>query len=181
MLCDKCGKNEATVFFKQVINNKETTQHLCNECAEGIMDIGNFSLDKFFSGSHLNSPFESTFGGFGGQVIKCPVCGMTYADFSQTGKLGCSECYRTFEDRILPMVKSIHGKNLHNGKSKNVSCAETVAERGEKAIAENESKFYEKIALQKQLRELVKAERFEEAAKVRDEIKRIDDELSNAK
>ena len=61
MLCDKCGKNEATVFVKQVINNKETKQHLCKECAEGIMDIGNFSLDKFFSGSHLNSPFESAF------------------------------------------------------------------------------------------------------------------------
>lgn len=181
MLCDKCGKNEATVFVKQVINNKETKQHLCKECAEGIMDIGNFSLDKFFSGSHLNSPFESAFGSLGGQVVKCPVCGITYNDFSKTGKLGCSECYNTFSDRVLPMVRSIHGKNQHVGKVKNGQCCVETEKEEPKVTAENESKFYEKMALQKQLQELVKAEEFEEAAKVRDQIKALDDELNGVK
>ena len=63
MLCDKCGKNNATVYIKQIINNKETTQHLCEQCASEIMDIGNFSLDKFFNdfGDFGKTYFGQTF------------------------------------------------------------------------------------------------------------------------
>ena len=184
MLCDKCGKNNATVFVKQVINNKETTQHLCEQCASEIMDIGNFSLDKFFNNPHFGSPFEPALGGWQEKVLKCPVCGMSYADFSQTGKLGCSECYNTFSERILPMVRSIHGKNHHVGKVKNSQCSAEAAVVADKTEARpvnsaDEAKFYEKIALQKQLQDLVMAEKFEEAAQVRDKIKAIDDELNH--
>lgn len=178
MLCDKCGKNNATVFVKQMINNQETTQHLCEQCASEVMDIGNFSLDKFFNGEHFGSFFENPFGARVEQLPKCPVCGMTYADFCNTGKLGCSECYSAFAAKLLPMVKSIHGKDLHMGKVKNGQCSgcgsQVVAAPG----GENDAKFYEKLALQKQLQDLVKAEKFEEAAKVRDQIKALEAELS---
>lgn len=185
MLCDKCGKNNATVYIKQIINNKETTQHLCEQCASEIMDIGNFSLDKFFNdfgdfgktyfGQTSAAPFlGSDFADLNSNVLKCPVCGRTYNDFRRSGKLGCSECYATFGDRVLPVIKSIHGKNQHVGKVKNVSCSDCGSASYKPQTKEDEDKFYEKLALQKQLQELIKSENFEEAAKVRDQIKAIE-------
>lgn len=186
MLCDKCGKNNASVFFKQVINDKETTMHLCDQCANEVMDIGNFSLDKFFNDfgssyfSSSETPFlGSDYGSVGNGSLKCPVCGMSYGDFSRSGKLGCSECYSTFANRILPVVKSIHGRNKHVGKIKD-SCCQCADTNNKKTLSEEEqSKFYEKMALQKQLQELIKSEKFEEAATVRDKIKAIESELQN--
>lgn len=183
MLCDKCGKNNATVYVKQIINNKETVQHLCEQCAHEIMDIGNFSLDKFFNNSYFEdafaSPLGGSFGGLGESLLKCPVCGMTYNDFSHSGKLGCSECYTTFGDRILPVVKSIHGKNQHVGKVRDGQCTDCGSAVGQPASPEQEGKYYEKLALQKQLQELIKTEKFEEAAEVRDKIKAIDEVLND--
>ena len=33
MLCEKCGKNEANVYIKNVVNGETTEMHLCGECA----------------------------------------------------------------------------------------------------------------------------------------------------
>ena len=33
MLCEKCGKNEANVYIKNIVNGKVTEQHLCSACA----------------------------------------------------------------------------------------------------------------------------------------------------
>lgn len=177
MLCDKCGKNNATVFVKQVINNKETTQHLCEQCASEVMDIGNFALDKFFNGAHFGSFLENSFGGGEEQLQKCPVCGMTYDDFCRSGRLGCSECYSAFAAKLLPMVKGIHGKDLHVGKVKNSQCSSCGSQVTTAPGGVDDAKFYEKLALQKQLQDLVKTEQFEEAAKVRDRIKELETEL----
>ncbi len=186
MLCDKCGKNEATVFVKQVINNKETTQHLCRDCAREIMDIGDFSLDKFFNdfhhsyfGTSPHMPLGSSWDSSAEQVIHCPVCGMSYRDFRKSGRLGCSECYTTFADRLLPTVQSIHGKDHHVGKVKDGSCSHCDQPTERPAGGKQEAQYYEKLALQKQLQELIRAEKFEEAAKVRDEIKAIEESLNH--
>ena len=36
MLCQNCGKNEATTHIKQVINGDTAERHLCSECAEHL-------------------------------------------------------------------------------------------------------------------------------------------------
>lgn len=45
----------------------------------------------------------------------CPRCGMTFAEFSRTGLLGCAECYNAFRARILPTVQRLQGSLLHKG------------------------------------------------------------------
>jgi len=34
MLCDECKKNEAIIHFTQIVNNKVSKYHLCQECAK---------------------------------------------------------------------------------------------------------------------------------------------------
>jgi len=34
MLCDKCKRNSAKVYFKKTENNKEVEYFLCRECAK---------------------------------------------------------------------------------------------------------------------------------------------------
>ena len=37
MKCDRCGKNEATFYYKSNINGRVTETHLCPDCA-GLCD-----------------------------------------------------------------------------------------------------------------------------------------------
>ena len=36
MKCEKCQKNEATVFYRENINGKEAKYHLCPKCASEL-------------------------------------------------------------------------------------------------------------------------------------------------
>jgi len=91
-------------------------------------------------------------------VLKCPNCKMTYADFKKIGRLGCGECYVTFKKYLGPLLKRIHGSSQHIGKSP--SKVTRVLK--------------EKIDLQElrlKLQKAIENEAFEEAARIRDQIK----------
>ncbi len=173
MLCDKCGKNEASVFMKQVINNHQTTQHLCEHCAAELMDIGNLSLGKFF-GDNLSTLFESR----PNTSLTCPVCGMSYADYKQSGLLGCGECYNAFAQLLEPSIKGIHGRSIHTGKgrlpeAKPAAAAAPAAGRSGSVDEDILRAHPEILAMQERLAQLIKEEKFEEAAIVRDQIKAL--------
>jgi len=175
MLCDKCGKNEASVFMKQVINNKQTTQHLCEHCAAELMDIGNLSLGKFFADG-----VGTVFGSRKQVKHACPVCGMTYAEYNKKGLLGCSECYNTFARELESSIFAIHGKTVHTGKGRlpEVAAPAAAPVQAEKPAAKPEEEDIlrqhpELIVMQEKLQELIKEEKFEEAAIVRDQTKAI--------
>ena len=114
MLCDKCGKNNATTHIKQIINGVVTERNLCSSCAaeEGY--------SKFPHGG-LADMLASMFGDISGLGIesnetRCPVCGSRFSDIAETGKAGCAECYKTFYSELLPYLKRVHGSVKHVGK-----------------------------------------------------------------
>ena len=39
MRCDRCGRNEATFYYKSNINGKVTQIHLCPQCAEELLSL----------------------------------------------------------------------------------------------------------------------------------------------
>ena len=117
MLCDKCGKNNATTHIKQIINGVVTERNLCSSCAaeEGY--------SKFPHGG-LADMLASMFGDISGLGIesnetRCPVCGSRFSDIAETGKAGCAECYKTFYSELLPYLKRVHGSVKHIGKVPN--------------------------------------------------------------
>ena len=161
MLCDKCGKNNATTHIKQIINGGVTEHDLCSACAakEGFGKFSNGSLAEM-----LSSMFGdiSTIGA-GTKATHCPVCGATFADIAETGKVGCADCYRTFYSELLPYLKRVHGTVKHTGKIPNST---PLAEKSQEETVET---------LRMELNRLVSEEKFEEAAVVRDKIKKLEE------
>lgn len=163
MLCQNCGKNEATTHIKQVVNGETTQSHLCSSCAEhlGYVDMFSgfgFNLDKFFGGIlSENLPLLG-----GEKEEKCPKCGYTFTDIVKSGKVGCADCYRKFYDRLLPSLQSIHGKIKHTGKQAMV--VHSPAETKINPIAK----------LKEDLQKAIEEQNFEQAAVLRDRIKEME-------
>ncbi len=166
MLCQNCGKNEATTHIKQVINGDTAQRHLCSECAEhlGYGDVfsgfgfdisglfGNFFGDAVHS---LNTPRK---------VTRCSKCGYSFNDIVRDGRVGCAECYKTFYNELKPSIQRIHGQVHHNGK-----IASTV-----EPVTEQESTASEIDELKSKMDEAIKTQNFELAAQLRDRIKELE-------
>lgn len=160
MLCDICGENEATVHLTEIIDDQMAELHLCEECAKkkSLEMEQHFGLADLLAGlAGLGKQFEV------GQLtgVKCPNCGLTYEDFKKIGRLGCSECYNTFRDSLVPLLKRIHGSNQHLGRTP-VRTSKVVKAKSELQEL--------KVKLQK----AIQMEEFEEAAKLRDKIRELE-------
>lgn len=168
MLCEDCNSKNATVHMTKIINGKKEEIHLCDECAKK-KEISNFE-DKFSIHSFLASLLEGNatpnVNITSNQIKKCPQCGATYNDFKQSGRLGCNMCYSTFSNMLAPLIRRIQGNTVHGGKIPKRSGA-TIRLRKELNDLKN------------QLQQLVMREEFEEAAKIRDEIRRLEGEIDN--
>jgi len=184
MLCENCGKREATVRYSENINGVKKEMNLCEECSRKLgiaqkMDFSMSSLDiPSFFGSLLedfNTPeFMPLLSNI--KQLTCDSCGSTFDDIVSTGKFGCANCYDTFADSLDPILKKLQGSNRHVGRigkiSKNQAKVENKDEKVEKEkIAGKEESKLEK--LQQDLKNAIKEERYEDAAKIRDEIKKF--------
>ena len=162
MLCQKCGKNPATTHIKTVINGKVTEQNLCSNCASsnGYSGFKSGSISNLLASMLVQSltTHPQSMG------MRCSCCGSAFSDIAETGKVGCAKCYEEFSEELLPYLKRIHGSVHHNGK---------VAGHTELVVADVTDTIGE---LKAKLAKLVAAEKYEEAALVRDEIKRMEGE-----
>ncbi len=164
MLCQNCGKNEATTHIKRVVNGETAESHLCVSCAEhlgyGDMFSGfGFNLDGFFGGllgESLSLPVA-------GREEKCPKCGYTFSDIAKSGRIGCADCYRKFYDKLLPSLQRIHGKIKHTGKQAMVPID-----------VKSEPKINPVAKMKEDLQKAIEEQNFEQAAVLRDRIKEME-------
>jgi protein arginine kinase activator len=159
MLCEKCQKKQATVHLSHLVNNNVVQEvHLCQDCATQITPIGAKSTPLL--PELLTSLMEPIIGKMIKEMgsVKCPHCGMTYLDFKSLGRFGCAEDYDIFKNGIGQLIEKIHGNTQHRGK---------IPSHISKIII----KESELLKLQRELERLVKEEKFEEAARIRDKIK----------
>ena len=161
MVCDVCKQRQATVHLTEIVNDQMTELHLCEDCAnqKGAQVESHFGLSDLLAG--LADVSKST--EFEAEVPEksCPTCGMTYNDFRKVGRLGCSECYKTFKRSLSSLLKRIHGSTHHLGKAP----ASTVKPAKAKS---------ELIALKHRLEQAIEMEEFEEAARLRDQIRQME-------
>ena len=94
---------------------------------------------------------------------KCSVCGASFSDIAESGRVGCSECYKAFYEELLPYLKRVHGGTKHAGRVPN------------KAPLMVKPKEITVDDLRLKLNELVREEKFEEAAVIRDKIKEMEE------
>ena len=153
--CDLCS-NPATVHLTQIVNNKVHKVDLCEECAQvkGVTDPSGFSLADLLLKASLNPEPAVTSG------LRCEQCGFTQADFKKQGRFGCPHCYETFAATLEPMLDNMHKGTAHVGK---------VPQR-----ALDRKTLTERLArLETELQEAIRTERYEEAARFRDEIHQV--------
>ena len=185
MLCQNCGKNEVNFRYTQIINGVKKEMALCDKCAKSLgLESLDFNMPINFSnflGDFLNVAADAdilpSFTKTG--VLQCNECGMTYNEFVDTGKFGCKYCYDIFANVLDPVLKNIHASSNHVGRRSRLSVAEKqkVAQdveqahkKATKTVKKDEKQ--EKIdKLNEELKQAIKEERYEDAAKIRDEIK----------
>ena len=161
MICQKCGKRNATVHLKQMVNGMKKEEFLCSVCAgeKGALfsvgtDIGTDSL------------FEALFSA-GRQPVSeartvCPLCGASIRDIQKNGKAGCAKCYEIFGGELRSAAYRIHGSARHVGR----------APGNHREEMERQAKLEE---LKNRQARAIEEQDFELAAKLRDEIKALNE------
>jgi protein arginine kinase activator len=160
MECESCHQRPATLRRTEIVDNKLTTVHLCEDCAK----TGDGSLKPPASAPLVVVPATST-----DQEVRelferrCPVCGLSYSEFRTRGRLGCANDYALFRKGLVPLLEKIHGKTQHEGKIPSHAGQELAREK-------------QVQRLQEQLQKAVKREAYEDAAKIRDQIRTLERE-----
>jgi len=160
MKCEECGGNEAVVHLTQVVNNEMSVMHLCEACA------AQKGLDTSPGPISPLSDFIAQMGGAPPRPADaqevCPFCGLTYADFREVGRLGCPECWSTFQEQLEKLVRRIHGSAHHTGK---------VYLPPDPSASEMHKRLE---GLRNRLERAVQSEDFERAAQLRDQIRSLE-------
>ena len=153
MNCELCNNNEANVHYKQVVDGVVRELFVCRECAErdGVCMKTPAGIFDMLLGGLDDDPVAE-----GVTELRCPVCHMRESDLKQEARVGCANCYSVFKDRLGGMIASMHTGTLHRGKT-----PQSVRIRLEVG------------KLERELKEMINAQRFEEAAAVRDRLARL--------
>src|SRR5262245_25783597 len=118
MVCQICNKNPATLHFTEIQDNRSSELHVCQSCAEEKGLAPQMGPKKFSISELLASMVDGMAAGEEEKIgpVQCSRCGLHYTAFKETGRLGCSECYVTFQAKLRPLLRRIHGSTRHSGK-----------------------------------------------------------------
>ena len=152
-LCQICNQREANLFITRTLNGQKMQISVCRQCAaeSGIVKIDLNNLLAGLASLSKDQAEKET-------VHECPGCGMTLEEFNKTGRLGCSQCYSTFEEPMMHLLNRIHGHTQHSGKRPGQSTSQTFSNKDELE------------QLRAELVEAISEEAYEHAAELRDRI-----------
>ena len=94
----------------------------------------------------------------------CAACGLTFAEFAVNNRFGCARCYADFGDKVDGLLSRYHGSGLHVGR--------TPAAK----LGGPDQLMIRRAQLDAALREAVANEAYEKAARLRDEIRKLDEQ-----
>ncbi len=120
MRCERCGKE----LTNRIIKINGVTY--CDNCAR-IMGYDRYLRDP---ADLLGNPFapldqiatsllQMNELDFGNSTLKCPKCGMTLREFENEGRVGCIECYNTFNENIVREMFKQQGNSEYAGRLPN--------------------------------------------------------------
>lgn len=160
MKCQKCH-NQATLHITEVLAEEQFEElHLCEHCAQKYLYEPQQKALTAKSSAVSEASSGSEEGLFSGR--ECPSCGLKFVEFRNSGRLGCPHDYQQFREELVPLLENIHGEARHCGKSP-------------RRNPKNQQIQTELIQLRNRLKQAVNKEDYEEAAKLRDRIRRIEE------
>ena len=157
MKCQFCS-NPATVHLTDIVEGHKKELHLCQGCAESKQLIKEQELNlpailHTLIGQHVGAKTDEL------ARLTCPSCGIKYMEFRAQGRLGCSHDYDAFRLGLEPLLLRIHRATKHVGKSP-------------KRQGPSPGRMAELVELRRQLQVAVETERYEEAARLRDLLRK---------
>lgn len=158
MKCQRCTR-QATRHITEVLENEQVEEvHLCDGCCEEFLKepLSRSPQKKKKKSKKVAQEEPEEIAGH-----QCPACGLKFIDYRNTTRLGCANDYQVFRDELLPLLDSIHGEKQHSGKIP-------------KRFPENRQIQLELSRLRRELTEAITKEQYETAARLRDDIRRIE-------
>lgn len=154
MKCLRCAK-QATYHITEVLPEDRFEEvHLCEDCAK-----------KYLAQPHKKPAAVAAEAAPPADPVPvgptCDSCGLSYLEFRNHGRFGCAHDYDAFTGELLPLLESIHGEVRHVGKAP-------------RRLPRTQGAQVELTALRRRLQQLVTEENYEEAARVRDRIKELE-------
>jgi len=156
MKCNRCSK-PAILHITEITGEEQFEElHLCEDCWQKYE----------MQAKGLPKAAESATGLEAEEIARlshreCPVCGIKFLEFRNSGRLGCPHDYEEFREELAPLLENIHGEVRHCGK----------APRRQPRARHLQAELAQ---LRKQLHQAVNKENYEEAAKLRDKIKQLE-------
>jgi protein arginine kinase activator len=168
MKCQQCDKS-ATFHITELTHGKPQELHLCEEHARQYLTQSDEepAVTPSLAGvlAHQLAVGQTAEDLARLDQRACPVCGITFYEFRNQGRLGCPHDYVCFEKELEPLIVNIHGETKHVGKRP-------------PRYGEGTEKRTQLIRLRREMKEAISAERYEQASALRDEIRGIEDARS---
>jgi len=163
MKCQKCEKG-ATFHITELTGGKPQELHLCEECAREYLTQPETSdgTPASLAGALAQ---QLAVGQTAADLARldqqsCPVCGITFFEFRNKGRLGCPHDYVSFEKELDPLLLNIHGETRHVGKRPRRNAGDTDSHT-------------QLIRLRREMKDAITAEDYERASELRDEIRQV--------
>ena len=183
MLCSICGKNPATIHIQEIIGSEKKVLHLCQECAakraneetgfqefnlaEVLFQLSNQIGNQLRQENKEENEKEPV------KQITCRTCGWNSESFQKTGKLSCPDCYHAFREILEKTIDTVHRGSNHTGKH-----PLPIGSSAENRVKPSVSLLHMNLKhMQVELEDAIAAERYENAAVLRDKISSLRKEL----
>lgn len=165
MLCQKCHKRRATVRYAEVVDGRVTDQFWCKEClAQQRRESEGFELSEVPPARPNKASIHKVVSKVVRAQRACPACDTRLQAVLESRRVGCASCYEHFADELPALLSVVHESPWHRGKTPQVTDERTQLR----------SDLQAKRTL---LRSVLKAENYEEAAALRDEIRTLESGL----
>lgn len=173
MKCQQCPK--PAVFHITELEAGEISElHLCEDHARAYLNQSESSGQQ-----PAGKPGESAGGGLVGPLgvgqtadelalldqKACEMCGITFFEFRNQGRLGCPHDYVHFEKELEPLIANIHGGTAHTGRRPNRPGG----------LAESTEELTGAIGLRRGMQEAIGCEDYEKAREHRDAIRAVEE------
>jgi protein arginine kinase activator len=165
MKCQQCNK-PATFHITELTDQQPQELHLCEDHAADY--LSHAEPEEHDPGSVIAGQLAQHLkvGQTAEELSRldqqaCPVCGITFFEFRNHGRLGCPHDYECFADELQPLLVNIHGDTEHLGKRP--------------ANAKGNRNATDLIRLRREMKEAVDREEYELASQIRDKIKKLEE------
>jgi len=168
MKCQQCDK-QAVFHITELETGEARELHLCEEHARAYLNQAETGGGESAGGSGgLSGPLSV------GQTADelavldkkvCGMCGITFFEFRNQGRLGCPHDYAQFEKELEPLIANIHGATRHTGRR---------PDRAGSPLPESTGELTSVIGLRGQMQQAIAHEDYERAREIRDQIREIE-------